>query len=228
MNRHTTAVRTGRNDFAAIDRWLLKNDIKRLFMVCDGAVSFQKGFLAKIAELAEAGLKVTEFSGFEPNPRYESAVNGTALFRENGCGAILAIGGGSALDVAKCVRLFSVLPGDGSGGSWLGRDYADPGIPFLAIPTTAGTGSEATRYAVVYYKGEKQSVTSPYCLPDTVILEPGLLRTLPLYQRKATAADALCHAIESYWSVNSTAGSAVCSAILTGIFRTPPRATEKC
>ena len=68
----------------------------------------------------------------------------------------------------------------------------------------AGTGSEATRYAVIYYGGKKQSVTSESFIPKTVLMDPGCLKTLPLYQKKATMCDALCHAIESFWSVNST------------------------
>ncbi|MBP1587986.1 MAG: phosphonoacetaldehyde reductase [Clostridia bacterium] len=204
MNRTKIIIRTGRSKFAAIDRWIALHGIESILLVCDGAVSYQSTFLAKMKSIEAAGVDVTAFSDFEPNPLYESAVKGVEVFKKNRCGAILAVGGGSALDVAKCIRLFSVLRGDGSDGGWLAEEYAETGIPFLAIPTTAGTGSEATRYAVVYFKGKKQSVTSIYCLPDTVILEPGMLKSLPTYQRKATMADALCHAIESYWSVNST------------------------
>jgi alcohol dehydrogenase class IV len=74
----------------------------------------------------------------------------------------------------------------------------------MAMPTTAGTGSEATRYAVIYYEGRKQSITSDSIIPETVLLDPSVLKTLPLYQKKATMCDALCHAIESFWSINST------------------------
>ena len=71
------------------------------------------------------------------------------------------------------------------------------------MPTTAGTGSEATRYAVIYYNDAKQSITSKSIIPSTVLMDPNALKTLPVYQRKATMCDALCHAIESFWSVNS-------------------------
>ena len=74
----------------------------------------------------------------------------------------------------------------------------------IAIPTTAGTGSESTRYAVIYYDGKKQSVTHDSIIPDVAILEPKVLKTLPLYQKKCTMLDALCQGIESWWSVNST------------------------
>ena len=100
--------------------------------------------------------------------------------------------------------LYSNLPGDGENGDWLTADYVPNDVPFLAMPTTAGTGSEATRYAVIYFDGKKQSVTSESFIPGTVLMDPNTLITLPLYQKKATMCDALCHAIESYWSVNST------------------------
>ena len=123
----------------------------------------------------------------------------------------MAVGGGSAMDVAKCIKLYSNLSGDGESGSWLTADYTPNDIPFLAIPTTAGTGSEATRYAVIYFNGKKQSVTSESFIPGTVLMDPDWLITLPLYQKKATMCDALCHAIESFWSVNSTTQSRIFS-----------------
>ena len=88
--------------------------------------------------------------------------------------------------------------------NYLKQEIVPCDIPFLAVPTTAGTGSEATRYAVIYYNGAKQSVTSDSIIPKTVLMDSALLKTLPLYQRKCTMFDALCHAVESLWSVNST------------------------
>ena len=87
---------------------------------------------------------------------------------------------------------------------YLEQEYKDTGVKLIAIPTTAGTGSESTRYAVIYYKGKKQSVTHDSIIPDVAILEPKVLKTLPLYQKKCTMMDALCQGIESWWSVNST------------------------
>ena len=144
------------------------------------------------------------FNEYQPNPLYENVQAGVKVLREERCDAIIAVGGGSAMDVAKCIKLYSNLPGDGENGSWLTAEYIKNDIPFLAMPTTAGTGSEATRYAVIYFDGKKQSVTSESFIPDTILMDPTTLITLPLYQKKATMCDALCHAIESFWSVNST------------------------
>ena len=131
-------------------------------------------------------------------------VSGVRLYKKEKCDSIIAVGGGSAIDVAKCIKLYSGLPGDGENGTWLNMKTNPGDIPFLVMPTTAGTGSEATRYSVIYFNGVKQSITSEDFIPDTVLLDPKVLKTLPLYQKKATMCDALCHAIESYWSVNST------------------------
>ena len=91
--------------------------------------------------------------------------------------------------------------------NYLQQEYTDSGIPLIAIPTTAGTGSESTRYAVIYYEGKKQSIAHESIIPDFAVLDAELLRTLPLYQKKCTMLDALCQGIESWWSVNSTAES---------------------
>lgn len=91
--------------------------------------------------------------------------------------------------------------------NYLQQEYTDSGISLIAIPTTAGTGSESSRYAVIYYEGKKQSITHESILPNIVILDAELLQTLPLYQKKCTLLDALCQGIESWWSVNSTGES---------------------
>lgn len=161
-------------------------------------------------EILNSGFEsVVLFDGFKPNPTYESVVEGVSLFRKNDCNFMIAVGGGSAMDVAKSIVLFSGMEGNGEDGSFLkqltdGYDYAESYIPILAIPTTAGTGSEATRFAVIYYDGMKQSVAHDLILPEYVLLRSELLKDLPVNQRKATAMDALCHSIESFWSVNST------------------------
>lgn len=146
------------------------------------------------------GIKAVTFSGFGPNPLYESVAEGVDLFRKGGCGSVVAIGGGSAMDVAKCIKLYSNMD---PARNYLEQEIVPNDIRLLAVPTTAGTGSEATRYAVIYYKGAKQSVAHDSCIPSAVLFDASLLRTLPEYQRKSTMMDALCHAIESYWSVNS-------------------------
>ncbi len=195
-------VITSEHHYQGLDEWTKGR--KKILLVCDDSIRFLPDIREKLSELGKAGIVITEFSDFTPNPLYESVVKGVRLFRSEACDAIFAVGGGSAMDVAKCIKLYSNMEGDGEDGSFL-RQKAEPNaIPFLAMPTTAGTGSEATRYAVIYYEGNKQSVTSESFIPETVLMDPNALKTLPVYQKKSTMMDALCHAVESFWSVNST------------------------
>ena len=123
------------------------------------------------------------------------------MFRENSCNAIVSVGGGSAIDVAKCIKLYCNM---NDNVPYLEQEIVANDIPFGVVPTTAGTGSEATRFAVIYYNGEKQSVAHESCIPDTVLFDTSVLDSLPVYQKKVTMMDAFCHGVESYWSVNST------------------------
>ena len=191
-----------KDNYEEVGRWLKKS--KRVMLVCGHSITKQRidAYFKMIA--TSLGVTVIRFMDFEPNPLYESVVSGVRRFREEHCDAIIAVGGGSAIDVAKCIRIYSGLQGTGERGEWLGAQAKTVNIPFLAMPTTAGTGSEVTRYAVIYYDGKKQSITSEDCIPDTVLMDPSCLEALPLYQKKATMMDAFCHAVESFWSVNST------------------------
>ncbi|MDO5132917.1 MAG: phosphonoacetaldehyde reductase [Eubacteriales bacterium] len=195
---------TAENNYSGLDEWLRGKE--KILLVCDDSIRFLANFNEKMNGVR---VPVVRFSDFRPNPLYDSVVKGVTVFRNEKCDSIMAVGGGSAMDVAKCIKLYSNLPGNGENGSWLKAEIIPNSIPFLAMPTTAGTGSEATRYAVVYYKGAKQSVTSESFIPETVLMDPDALKTLPRYQKKATMMDALCHAIESFWSVNSTEESKV-------------------
>lgn len=202
---------TARDNYIEFDQWIQENGCKKILMVCDGSIFYMDGFNKHLEEVEKTDVKMIGFRDFQPNPLYESVVKGVELFRTEQCDSIMAVGGGSAMDVAKCIKLYSNLPGDGADGAWLKMETTSNNIPFIAMPTTAGTGSEATRYAVIYYNDAKQSVTSESFIPGTVLMDPNALKTLPLYQKKATMMDALCHSIESFWSVNSTDESKVYS-----------------
>jgi alcohol dehydrogenase class IV len=161
--------------------------------------------------------KHAEFIGFSSNPTYEQICDGVAAFRQGCHDAIIAIGGGSAIDVAKCIKLFWKMD---DSMNYLEQPKRDTGIPLIAIPTTAGTGSESTQHAVLYYKGEKQSISHESILPDYAILIPETLDSLPVYQRKCAMLDALGQAIESWWSVASTKESIAYSYKALELIRT--------
>lgn len=177
-----------------------ERNVQHALLVCGNSFRKQGLYQSLCDALQKEGMALTEFSDFAPNPKYESVISGIKTYRENGCDLILAAGGGSAMDVAKCIKLFNRMNIE---ENCLKQEIIANEIPFLAIPTTAGTGSEATRFAVIYYEGNKQSVSHESSIPEYVLMDPELLRTLPEYQRKATMLDALCHAVESFWSVNA-------------------------
>lgn len=189
------------NQYEQLDDYLLEKKLKKILLVCGKSIRYF-AINQYFVELEDRlGIKVVRFSNFKPNPLYESVVEGVKVFNEENCDAIFAVGGGSAMDVAKCIKLYSNMD---HGVNYLEQRIVPNGIEFIALPTTAGTGSEATRFVVIYYNGEKQSVTEYSCIPSAVIIDPSVLETLPEYQKKATMLDALCHATESFWSVNST------------------------
>lgn len=190
-------ILTASEDYKELDQWFMNNGISKILLVCDGSLQYLNinGYFNNLKNVI-----VVKFDDFQPNPLYESVVRGVEVFRKEMCDGIIAVGGGSALDVAKCIKLYSNMdPAE----NYLKQEIVPNNIPFLAVPTTAGTGSEATRYAVIYFEGAKQSVTDNSIIPTHVLMDASSLRTLPLYQKKSTMMDALCHAIESYWSVNS-------------------------
>lgn len=169
----------------------------KVLLVCDSSFPY----LNIKADIEAMDVPYVVFSDFTPNPLYDDVCKGVDLFNITKCDTILAVGGGSSMDVAKCIKLYCRMNKE---TLYLEQEYKDTGIKLIAIPTTAGTGSESTRYAVIYYDGKKQSVTHDSIIPNVAILEPKVLKTLPLYQKECTMLDALCQGIESWWSVNST------------------------
>lgn len=197
-------------DYAEIDKYIKDNAIQSILLVCDGSIRFLRvnEYFKRLESAGDAN--VFRFSDFQPNPLYESVVKGVNAFLTNGCDTIWAVGGGSAMDVAKCIKLYSNMDHT---KNYLQQEIVPNDVKLLALPTTAGTGSEATRYAVIYYEDAKQSVTHESIIPSTVVFDPSVLASLPVYQKKATLMDALCHSIESFWSVNSSEQSKQYSAV---------------
>ncbi len=184
-----------------LEEYLKSQNIQKLMLICGSSVERLRirRCLARIE--ARTGIKIVRFQNFSPNPDYESIVFGVKMFRREGCEWILAIGGGSAIDVAKCIKLFANMD---LSQDLLQQEIVPNTVGLIAVPTTAGSGSEATRFAVIYKQGEKVSVSHESCIPQAVFFDESVLDSLPLYHRKATFLDALCHAMESAWSVHST------------------------
>ncbi|MBT1166478.1 iron-containing alcohol dehydrogenase [Bifidobacterium simiarum] len=164
--------------------------------------------LAKQAtdSLDEAGIKHVMFSDVKPNPTAVCVEEGEAAFKKAGCDSIIAIGGGSSLDVAKAIGV--VVKYGGEIGDYEGmNNVPGPIVPFIAIPTTAGTGSEVTSFSVITDEARnyKLTVGSKLLLPAYAILDPGVLATVPARVAAACGTDAMVHAIESFTNtVDST------------------------
>ena len=191
----------------------LKEELKTLFMEKSWKRVFLvagKSFLRlpigqDLEEIfSDLDLRTYHFSAFQANPLLEDVEKGIEAFSAFQGDVILAVGGGSALDTAKCIKLFSGLSKD---KSYLEQEYTENGILLLTHPTTAGTGSESTPYAVIYKAGEKCSVEHESIYPRYRIEDARSLKTLPLFQKKATLLDALSHAMEAIWSKYSNEDS---------------------
>lgn len=151
-----------------------------------------------------AGENILHFSDFDVNPKIEDAERGVALARNAKVDLIIAIGGGSVMDMAKLIKALYATPA-------LSRELArgeakmvDPDIPMILVTTTAGSGSEATHFAVVYIGLDKYSLASQLLLPQAVILDGRLIATGTSYQKACNGLDALAQAIESAWAAGST------------------------
>lgn len=139
------------------------------------------------------------FSEVEPNPTEPNVDAAARAFADAKCDGVIGFGGGSALDVAKAVRLRIKRPEKTLREFDFNADWSGL-APFIAIPTTAGTGSEVGRSAVIILEGKKRVIFHPELLADLVILDPELTRDLPPKLTAATGADALTHCIESFTS----------------------------
>lgn len=173
-----------------------QNGVQKPFVCC--GKSFQQ---TEIFKYLKDNFNIVLFDHIRPNPRFDDMIDGVKLFREEGCDFIVGAGGGSPIDTAKMIKVMST----NEEALWLTENMKSNEYKSLFIPTTAGTGTEATWISVFYVNEvDKLSIHHSDFLPDYVILDDTLLETLPLYQKKCTCLDALCHSIESYWSTKAT------------------------
>lgn len=178
-----------------IEKVLAQHGAKRPFLCC--GKSFQKTAVFQYLQQFHPVI----FDTIRPNPRFDDMITGAELMKQEGCDFMIAVGGGSPMDSAKMIRLMTTNNIEYA----LTEPMKNNDIPALFIPTTAGTGSEATKTSVFYlHETEKFSVHNYDFIPDYILMDETLLETLPAYQRKATCLDALCHAIESYWCTKAT------------------------
>lgn len=199
-----TRIQYGMGISRRIVPFLESTGATKVFLVTDeGIVS--SGILAPVEQqLKEAGIPWVRFSGVEPNPKDYNVEKGALLAREEKCDCILAVGGGSPIDCAKAISIVAVQGKEC-------RYYEDRSrigsnvLPIVAIPTTAGTGSEVTFGSVITDTKDKFKFTikSPLIGPRIALLDPELTVSMPKGLTASTGMDALTHAIEGYTANNA-------------------------
>jgi len=189
----------------ALGQELLDQGIKKVLIVTDRGVLKAKLHEHLVSSLSNKSIQFEIFSEVEPNPRDTTCERGAFLAKELKIDVVVGLGGGSSIDTGKCISF--LLTNDGRVKDYDGKDKVknDP-IPMIAIPTTAGTGSEVTANAAITdsEKHIKMSIRSPKIIPSLAILDPELLATLPQHIAAFSSMDALVHAVESFLSRNSS------------------------
>jgi alcohol dehydrogenase len=195
----------GNGSFAGLAGHLGELKVSRPLVVLDGNLA-GTGFGKKVSDFMEKEkIGFVLYDKAVPEPPIELADEGAKLARKRKCDGVVGIGGGSAMDLAKAISVLAVNPGKAE--DYLGLNkVSGPGLPKIMVPTTAGTGSEVTFTAVFIRKKlkKKEGMNSPYLYPELALLDPELTLTLPPHPTAATGIDALCHAIESYTSINAS------------------------
>jgi alcohol dehydrogenase len=166
----------------------------------------QTGRLMDIkANLLEAGCDVIPFERVPPEPALSLVDEALDVIKEHGCNVVVAVGGGSAVDVGKAAAGLARAPGTPL-EYFKGRELETKGLPFIAVPTTAGSGTEVTSNAVLIDEESrvKTSIRSSYMVPDLAIIDPELMLSLPANLTAHSGMDALCQAIEAYVSTGAS------------------------
>ncbi len=199
---------------------------RKALIVTDGFLG-GSGILDGIkTTLNETDIEFFVFDGVLPDPAFDQVQAGEKLLRENGCDAVIAVGGGSVLDAAKMMAMLHTNPGELDDFNGI-QPCKKPGVPLFAIPTTAGTGSEITLAAIISdsITHRKVPVVDSKMIPSYVALDADIMKGMPPGITAATGMDALTHAVESYLSKASTESSEFhAKAAVRLIFNNLPRA----
>lgn len=198
-----SSVTFGRHELNSLPRMLQRYEVRTVLLVT-GQQSYNKNPLRCHFESLLEGYNVWRYDAFKVNPIVEDLIQGAKIVAELKPDLIIGIGGGSVLDTAKLLR---VLPHDQQQIKEIltgSQPLVENNIKLILIPTTAGSGSEATPFAIVYIGKNKYSVASHKLLPNHVLIDPALSDSMSAYLTAVTGSDALAQAIESFWSVRAT------------------------
>lgn len=199
--QYLTNINLGSGSIAALPEVLGNLRVRRPLLLTDAGVLATPAFAAIQRHL---GAEPAIFSDTPPNPTEEAAEAALALYRAQGCDGVVALGGGSPIDLAKAVALLATHDGPLAQYALIlgGLPRITAAVaPVVAVPTTAGTGSEVGRGALITFRdGRKLGLISPYLIPKHALCDPDLTLTLPPKLTAATGMDALAHCIETFLS----------------------------
>lgn len=204
-------VYTGTSYFGKLARNEIKTEIvkhhfKKAFLISDKDL-IKCGIVAKVEEVLKENQTSYEIDAeVKPNPTIENVIYGLELYKKSGSDFIIAVGGGSVIDTAKAIAVIANNPENADVVSLEGMDKSShPAVPIIALPTTAGTGSETTMDYVITNTKEKRKMAcmDSKVVPAAAILDTEIMASLPLKLTAATAMDALTHAVESYLSLGA-------------------------
>jgi alcohol dehydrogenase len=185
--------------------YLTQFSAKRVLVVSDPGV-MQAGWVERVlVQLRRAGVEHHLFLHLTPNPKDTEVIAGFELYHQQQCDVVVAVGGGSPMDCAKTICALANNSGSILQFAGLNR-VPQPGPPLICIPTTAGTGSEVSSFAIITdtQSNVKFAIVSPTMVPTLALIDPVTTTTMPSELTAATGMDALVHAIEAYVSTNST------------------------
>ena len=199
-----TRIRFGWGRFREIRQVVDELNGKRIFLVTGKQFAKKYGMLDKLSDyLKELALEI--FAEIEENPSIETVDRGAVKCKEATPDLVIGLGGGSAMDGGKAIAMLQKNPGSI-------REYLDQervcqtkGLPVITIPTTSGTGGEVTPFTVIFHpaKKAKPAIAPPENFPDVALVDPELAMTMPFEVAASTGLDALCQAVEGFWSTQA-------------------------
>lgn len=198
-------IEFGMGSLKKLPQLLKDNNSDHVFLISDKSLD-GLGVVKQIQEVIDAGnIKCTTYLGVVPNPTVDCVNESAKLYKECGATSIVALGGGSSMDVAKATGVLAKFGGKITDYEGLHK-VPGPIVPIIAIPTTAGSGSEVTASAVITDEARnyKMSVISYEMLPKYAILDPQMIMTVPAFVAASCGVDALIHAMEAYLSKNAS------------------------
>jgi len=200
----STRIIFGVNTAEKVGQEALEMGLSNILVVTDEGFSKVPIFERIIGRISDAGISCRVFNKLKGEPDTEIVEEGAASIREAETDGILGIGGGSSMDLAKALSVLGT--NKGRVDEYMGVNLVrEPPLPLIVMPTTAGSGSEVTRVAVLtdHKKNLKDAIVSNLIPPKAAILDPGFLATLPSRVIAETGIDALSHAIEAFYSLGS-------------------------